>query len=348
MRAITYDAPNAEPVLADLPAPACPPDGVVLDVGATGVCRSDWHAWRGYEQVPLPHVPGHEFAGTVREVGAEVTTWRPGDRVTAPFVLGCGACDYCRAGEGQVCPRQEQLGFTVPGSYAEQVAVPRAEANLVLLPEGMDFVVAASLGCRFATAFRALTRHGRVGEGDWVAVHGCGGVGLAAVMIARAFGARVVAVDPSGAARRRAADLGAEHCLEVGSDIRVERTVRDLTDGGAHVSIDAVGHPDTAAASVRSLRPRGRHVQVGLLGGDAATPRVPMARVLAFELEIYGSHGMAAADYPVMLEMVAAGRLCPELLVGRTIPLTEAGAALVAGGEASATGGMTVVDLTLA
>jgi len=297
--------------------------------------------------VPLPHVPGHEYAGVVREVGAGVTSWRVGDRVTAPFVLGCGVCAYCRAGEAQICPDQEQVGFSLPGSFAEQVAVPRAETNLVRVPDDLDLVVAASLGCRFGTAFRALTRHGRVAEGDWVAVHGCGGVGLAAVMIARAYGARVVAVDPSPAARERAAALGAEHCVDVEAGARVERTVRDLTDGGAHVALDALGSPATAAASVRSLRPRGRHVQIGLLGGDAANPPMPMARIVAFELEVYGAHGMPARDYPEMLAMVADGRLQPGLLVGRTIPLAEAGSALAAAGEATSYGGMTVVDLSL-
>lgn len=192
-----------------MPDPSCPSDGVLVQVAATGVCRSDWHAWRGHDPVQLPIIPGHEFAGVIAAVGADVSGWQVGDRVTTPFVLGCGRCEFCRAGDAQVCPNQEQPGFTLPGSFAQLVAVPRAAANLVRLPDDVSFVAAASLGCRFATAFRALVNHGAVKAGQWVAVHGCGGVGLSAVMIAKAFGAKVVAVDVTADALAAAQRLGA-------------------------------------------------------------------------------------------------------------------------------------------
>jgi alcohol dehydrogenase len=214
----------------------------------------------------------------VAEVGARVTRWKVGDRVTAPFVCGCGRCEWCAAGQAQVCPDQTQPGFTGPGSFAERVAVRAADLNLVRLPDALDFVTAASLGCRFATAFRAVTAHGRLRRGDWIAVHGCGGVGLSAVMIATALGAHVVAVDVSDAALQRAGDLGAEAVVQAGRHDDVAEVVRALTGGGAHVSLDALGSPATAAASVESLRRRGRHVQVGLLLGPAATPPLPMDR----------------------------------------------------------------------
>ena len=161
MKAVIYSAYGATPVLAEVPAPACPADGVVIMVGATGVCRSDWHAWQGHDPVRLPHIPGHELAGTVAQAGPEVTRWRPGDRVTVPFACGCGRCAYCRAGDAQVCPQQTQPGFTLPGSFAERVAIHAADLNLVALPDEIGFVTAASLGCRFATAFRAVTAHAR-------------------------------------------------------------------------------------------------------------------------------------------------------------------------------------------
>src|SRR5207237_989836 len=164
------------------PAPACPADGVVIAVGATGVCRSDWHAWKGHDPVVLPHIGGHEFAGVIVTAGLEVTAWHAGDRVTVPFACGCGLCEHCLAGDAQVCPRQTQPGFTGPGAFAELVAGHAADANPVAPPADLDFVTTACLGCRFATAFRAVTAHGRVQPGDWLAVHGCGGVGLSAVM----------------------------------------------------------------------------------------------------------------------------------------------------------------------
>jgi D-arabinose 1-dehydrogenase-like Zn-dependent alcohol dehydrogenase len=343
VKAVRYDVYGVLPSVTDVPEPGCPADGVVVRVAATGVCRSDWHAWQGHDPVPLPHIPGHEFAGVIAEVGPLVRHRRVGERVTAPFVCGCGACEYCRAGDAQVCPRQTQPGFTGPGSFAELVPVYAADLNVVPLPDAIDFVTAASLGCRFATAYRALTAHGKVHAGDWVAVHGCGGVGLSAVMIASAVGARVVAVDLNESALRLAKELGAEALVDGRGDPVPQ--ILELTDGGARVSLDAVGSAAAAAASVACLRPRGRHVQVGLLLGPDARAPLPMDRVIAKELEIYGSHGMAARDYPGLIDLVTAGTLHPDRLVGSVVGLEEAGVALAAMSGPPARAGITVVRL---
>jgi alcohol dehydrogenase len=346
MRAVVYDAVGAEPRVTQMVVPRCPADGAIITVAVTGVCRSDWHAWRGHEPVPLPHIPGHEFAGTVAQVGPEVSSVAVGDRVTAPFVNGCGRCEWCRTGQAQVCPKQTQPGFTGPGSYAEQVAVAAADLNLVRLPDEIDFLSAAALGCRFATAFRALTGHGAVAPGAWVAVFGCGGVGLSAVMIAAALGARVVAVDPSPVALTRAAELGAELTVAGGDSVA---ELREATGGGVHLSLDSFGSPATADRSIRSLRRRGRHIQVGLLLGPARRTPIPWDLVVAHELHVVGSHGMAAADYPAMLAMVADGRLQPRRLVGSVITLDDTPHALMAMDEPVAVhAGITVAMLTSA
>jgi alcohol dehydrogenase len=316
MLAVVYDRTGAPPVLRDVADPVCPPDGAVVEVKATGVCRSDWHAWRGHDPVRLPHVPGHEFAGVIAQVGEQVTGFVPGERVTAPFVNGCGRCEWCRAGAAQVCPDQTQPGFTHWGSFAERVVVRAADTNLVRLPDALDFVGAAALGCRFATAFRALTGHGPLHPDAVVAVFGAGGVGLSAIMIAVALGHRVAAVDPSPAANAMAASLGA---------VIVHEVIEE-----ADVAIDAYGSAATALASVRSLRRGGRHVQVGLMLGTDAQAPLPWDLVVSRELHVVGSHGMAAADYPAMLELVADGRLKPQRLVGSVIPLAAAPAALTA------------------
>ncbi len=351
MQAVSFAETGALPRLGTWPDPPCPDDGVVVRVAATGVCRSDWHAWTGHDPVPLPHVPGHELAGTIASVGPEVTRWDVGARVTVPFVSGCGRCGYCAAGDTHVCPDQTQPGFTGPGSYAELVALHAADTNLVALPDALDMVTAASLGCRLATAYRALVSHGAVVPGQWVAVHGCGGVGLSAVLVAAILGARVVAVDVSPPALARARELGAEVVLDAGLEAGpgagpdVGAVVREVTGGGAHVSIDAVGTTTTAVASVRSLRPRGRHVQVGLLLAAAATPPLPMDLVVARELSLHGSHGMPAHQYPDLLALVASGALDPALLVGRVIGLEDAGAALAAMSGPPEGIGMTVVRI---
>ncbi|MGN7248822.1 zinc-dependent alcohol dehydrogenase family protein [Janibacter anophelis] len=344
MRAVVIDGVRAQPEVREVDSPFAPEGGVVVQVKATGVCRSDWHAWAGHDDIAWPHVPGHELAGVVSQVGAGVQRWRVGDRVTVPFVCGCGRCDWCAAGDAQVCPDQEQPGFTHWGSFAEHVALHAADTNLVALPESVDFATAASLGCRFATAHRALVARARVTKGEWVTVVGAGGVGLSAVMIARSLGARVVAVDRNPEALALATELGAEHTvLADGRD--VASTVADLTGGGSHVALDAVGSEQTCADAILSLRRRGRHVQVGLLPPVEGLPGVPMARVIGWELDLLGSHGMAAVDYPGMLALIESGALQPQRLIERIIGLEEA-AALLPGFDSATVAGMTIVDPT--
>jgi len=330
LRAVVYEEFAGPVRVADVPEPSCSPGGMVVRVEATGLCRSDWHGWVGHDpDIRLPHVPGHEFAGTVVQVGAEVRTVRPGDRVTVPFVNACGGCEACRRGDQQVCENQTQPGFTGWGSFAELVAVEHADVNVVHLPAGVSSDDGASLGCRFATAYRGVTVHGHPQPGDWVAVHGCGGVGLSAVMVAASLGAKVVAVDVSQQALAMAVRVGAVHVVEAGQ-VDVPASIREITAGGAHVSIDALGSAATAGSSIRCLRSRGRHVQIGLLVGADAGVALPMAEVIAGELELYGSHGMAAHDYPPMLRDVVAGRLRPGELVTTHLSLDEAPRALAA------------------
>jgi alcohol dehydrogenase len=352
VRALRYDEFGGPVEVVDIPTPEAPPGGVIVRVAASGLCRSDRFAWAGHDDsVPLPHVPGHEFAGTVAEVGAGVGRWRVGDRVTAPFVNGCGDCEWCRSGQAQVCPFQTQPGFTHDGSHAQYVAVRAADENLVALPEGISDVAAASLGCRFATAYHAVRERAALGEGEWIAVYGAGGVGLSVVQVAHALDARVIAVDGNPRARELAARLGAEHT--VGTDGDTPAQIAELTGGGAHVAVDAAGSAATAAAGILSLRRRGRHVQIGLLapGGTA----LPLDRVLAWELVVLGSHGMSARDYPGMLELVAAGALRPQDLVTRSVDLGEAASILtspdrdpegggVDGADRAAGPGITVLD----
>jgi alcohol dehydrogenase len=332
MRAVVVRAFGTPPELTTTTDPPCPPDGVVVAVEATGLCRSDWHGWMGHDDdIELPHVPGHELAGTVVEVGPSVTRWEVGDRVTTPFVLACGRCRTCARGDGQVCEDQLQPGFTQWGSFAELVALPRADVNLVGLPDEVPAEVAASLGCRFATAYRAVAHVARVRAGETVVVHGCGGVGLSAVLVAAALGARVLAVDPDPASLALAVQLGAIEAPTYPTD-------------GVDVTIDAYGSPANLAAALASLRPRGRHVQVGLLGGANAFPPVDVGRVLRLELQLLGSHGMPASDYPEMLARIADRTLDPALLLRDRIGLAEAGPRLAALGLPGAgAGGITVI-----
>lgn len=329
MRAAIYEDFLQPIEVRDVPDPVPHDDGVIVRVQANGVCRSDWHGWMGHDaDIKPPHVPGHELSGVVEEVGTSVSRFSVGDRVTVPFICACGSCPECDTGNQQVCERQEQPGFTHWGAFAQYVALRHADTNLIRLPDEVDFVTAASLGCRFATSFRAVVDQAKIAEGEWIAVHGCGGVGLSAVMIASALGARVVAIDIDDDKLDLARSVGAEVVLRADRTDDVGTAVQDQTAGGAHASIDALGSPATCRASIQGLRRRGRHVQVGLLLADQRAPEIPMDRLVAHELRIVGSHGMQAHAYPRMMDMVTSGQINPGKMLGERLTLEEGAHAL--------------------
>jgi alcohol dehydrogenase len=344
VRAAIYESFQGPVEVREVADPAPSDDGAVLRVEATGICRSDWHGWMGHDpDITVPHVPGHELAGVVEAVGKSVRHWRAGDRVTVPFVCACGNCLQCETGNQQVCDYQTQPGFTHWGSYAEYVGIDYADTNLVALPGDIAFDTAASLGCRFATSFRAVAAQGKVEPGSWLAVHGCGGVGLSAVMIARALEARVIAIDVDEDALLLARECGAEAVVHGGEVASVIEAVKEISGGGVHISLDALGSAETCFNSIANLRKRGRHVQVGLMAGDNYRPALPMELVIAKELEIVGSHGMQAFKYPRMLDMISAGKLAPGTLIRQHVDLDKAAAAL--GNPASLhIAGVTIID----
>ncbi len=343
MKAAIYQEFQKPLSVQDVPDPNCPDNGVIIEVKANGICRSDWHAWMGHDSsIILPHVPGHELSGVIAEVGKDVKNWQVGQRVTTPFCGGCGSCRECLAGQQQICDDNYQPGFSDWGSFAQFVKIPFADLNIVELPQEIDFVEAASLGCRFMTAFSGVVDKAKLRAGETIAVHGCGGVGLSAIMIASALGADVIAVDINPQQLELAKSLGATHCINA-TDTDVIKAIKDLSDGGAHVSIDALGSSITSANSVCSLRKRGRHVQIGLMHADDKWAKMPMAQVIAKELQIMGSHGMQAWRYPDMLAMIASGKLEPNKLIGKTVSLEEAAIELTKMGDFGQQG-VTVID----
>jgi len=329
MKALVYEQFQSLPKIQKVSDPSPEDNGVVIRVKATGLCRSDWHGWMGHDSdIVLPHVPGHEFAGEIVGVGKDVKKWKTGDRVTVPFVCACGICPTCASGNQQICDEQFQPGFTHWGSFAEFVRIDRAETNLISLPESMSYETAASLGCRFATSFRAIVDQGKVAGGQWVAVFGCGGVGLSAIMIAKALGAQVIAIDISEKQLDLAKILGADAILNPKSISSTPQAIYEISKGGVHVSLDALGNSKTAYDSVASLRKRGKHIQVGLLLDQEKDTALPMNLVIAKELEILGSHGMQAWRYREMMDMIENGKLNPQALIGKTISLEDAVTAL--------------------
>lgn len=333
MKAAVYHSFGGPICIEYVPFPQTPTDGVVIQVMATGVCRSDWHAWKGHDddvqEHGLPFVPGHEVSGIVVRVGEQVMHFECGDRVAVPFILSCGCCHTCIDGRPTVCLNQQQPGFTMLGSFAEYVALPRADRNLRKIPLQVSFVEAASLGCRFTTAYRAVLQQGRLKRGETIAVFGCGGVGLSCIMIAVAQGAgNVIAVDVSDQALRKAREVGATCTIKAVDDKDVRKQVMSATNGeGADLTLDAAGFPSTCENAVWCTRRSGRMVQVGLPIGDRP-PLVPMGLVAARELEIIGSHGFSADDLPDLLQLVADKELDPGRLVERLVSLEEGAQAL--------------------
>lgn len=329
MRAAVMEAFSRPLVVKEVPDPPCPPNGAIVRVEANGICRSDWHVWSGDWKwlglaVALPHVLGHELSGVVEEVGPEVRNFRRGDRVIMPFSQGEGSCEYCRAGRSNICVLPLLPGISYWGGYGRLVAAPFADLNLVKLPEAVAFVEAASLGCRFMTAFGGIVERARVRPGEWVVVYGCGGLGLAVIHVAAAVGANAIGVDVDGRKLELAKTVGATHVIDAAAAEPVGAVV-SLTSGGAHVAVDALGIAATCRNAVLSLRKRGRHLQLGLTThaekGDVA---LPVDRLVMMELEILGSFGMPAVGYPAMLGMVESGMLVPKLMVTATVPVDGA------------------------
>ncbi len=315
------------------PDPKCGPDDAIIKVAANGVCRSDCHVcdgdweWIGL-QPELPHVIGHEFCGVVEEVGANVKAYKAGDRVICPFIFGCGNCSFCHSGHQNVCVNADLAGFGCSGGYGEYAQVARADLNLVPLDESIDFVEAASMGCRFMTSFHGIVDQAKVGAGDWVAIHGCGGIGLAATQIANALGANVVAVDINEQNLEMAKKMGAVATVNASSG-NVGEAVVDITGGGAHISVDALGIATTCLNSVMSLRSRGRHLQIGLTTqAEKGFIALPIDVMVAREIEFIGTIGMQPQRYSAMLNMVTSGKLTPGAMVTNVVPVEEAAAVI--------------------
>ncbi|OED37968.1 alcohol dehydrogenase [Chromatiales bacterium (ex Bugula neritina AB1)] len=318
-----FESPLNVTTVAD---PAVPEDGVMVRVRACGVCRSDWHGWKGTNPlIERPHVPGHEFAGDVVAVGPRCQQIKVGDRVTAPVIMGCGQCHTCRGGDLTICDRQHVIGFTGWGAFAELVAVPFADANVVVLPPTVSYEVAAALGCRTTTAFAAVVDRAQIRAGETLAVHGCGGVGLSAVLIGAAVGATVIAVDVVDDKLALAKDAGATHVINASTEKNVAEKIIELSGGGANVSIEALGITETFHNSLRCLARLGRHVQIGQPLDEHANPSIPLLETIYYkQLSLMGSRGLSAHRFTALFELISSGRIDMMRLIKNRISLEQA------------------------
>ena len=344
MRAAVIREFNQDLVLETVADPACPKDGVVLEVAACGVCRSDFHGWTGeHPKVNPGDILGHEYCGTVVEAGP-LSSHKIGDRLIAPFILSCGSCPACHTGVSNTCASQIVPGFGTQGAYAELVAVPFAH-NLVPLPDTMTPALAAGLGCRVTTAWHALTDRADLRAGEWVAVHGTGGIGLATLLLAKAIGAQVVVVDVVQEKLDHAKALGADAAVNA-TTTDVAEAIRSITGGGAHVSVEALGTDVTTNASIECLRTLGRHVQVGMPAGETGMMQVNMRSIYSKQLSFFGTRGMPAWKYPTLLGMIERGQVDIRPMVAREVTLSGASAELAAMRGPTAPGTAVITDFT--
>jgi len=345
MKALLLEEYGKPMEVKEVPEPQLTDDGVIIEVKASGICRSDWHVWKGERGVlkRLPHVLGHEFTGVIAETGRNVRRFKKGDRVIVPVSHADNTCPYCREGFQNLCENRFIPGLNDWGGFAEYVHIPNADGNLIFLPETMDFVTAASLGCRFVTAFHGLVDQVKVRAGEWVAVYGCGGVGLSAVQIASAIGARVIAVDIGDDKLELARSVGALHTVNA-KDVNPVEAVMEITKGGVDVSVDALGIKDTCQNAILSLAKRGRHLQIGLTTkAESGFVPVPMDMIVGKEAQIIGSAGIPVSRYPAMFRLIESVRIQPEKLVTQRIPLEEASRVFVQMSQYANTG-ISVVD----
>lgn len=313
--------------IQDIERPSVSENGVIVDIEACGICRSDWHAWHGDMAGDMRgNVLGHEPVGTVIEAGTDVESVSEGDRVTIPFNLADGRCPRCLNGHSNRCLNGQALGFSpsVPGAFAEEMHVPWADMNAIRLPDAVSTVEMAGMGCRFMTSFHALAHRADLDAGDWVTVHGCGGIGLSAVNIAAALGGNVIAVDLHTEKLSLAEDLGATASVNASKVDDVSKEIHDITDGGSDISIDALGIAETCQNSVASLGYRGQHIQLGLTTKDEdGVVALPTDNIVTQELEFIGSIGMPPSKYPELLRMVTQEQVQPQELITNTVSLDD-------------------------
>lgn len=348
MKAATVVDYRAPLEIGDAPDPKIGPDDVLVQVEASGMCRTDWHQWNGDLEwlafkIPPPFIPGHEFGGTVVEAGADVRRVKVGDRVAVPFCEGCGTCEACRIGRSELCWNLNFPGFTHSGGYGEYVAVVNGDLNCIALPDSVSMLASAGLGCRFNTAYNGLVLLGGLKPGEWVTVYGAGGLGLCAVHIASRLGAGVIAIDIRDEALEFARRQGAVATLNPKTTEDLAGAVKEVTGGGAHLSFDCWARHGTPLQSLLGLRRAGRHVQGGLTSQeDQGMVALPVDLITAMELSYTGCLAAPHARFPELMNLVERGHLDPTALVTKQINVSDVNASMT-GLDTMTTLGMHVI-----
>jgi len=320
MKAAVLYAANEPLRVEEYPTPTPGTGEVLVKVAACGLCHTDLHyidhGVPTFKKPPL--VLGHEVSGTVAALGSGVKRWQEGDRVLLPAVYGCGECAMCRIGRENVCERMIMFGNNVDGGYAEYMLAPAKD--VLAMPEEIPLVEGAIIADATTTPYHAVINRGRVKPGDRVVVFGCGGIGLNVVQIAAAVGAHVIAVDVVDEKLQWASDFGAQETVNSQAVERVDKEIRNLTGGGADIGFECIGNPVVQSQTFNSLRNGGRFVVVGFASKPMS---LNTGKVMYREMEIIGSLGCRAVDYPRVLELARQGKIKVKELVTARFSLDD-------------------------
>lgn len=322
MKAAVFHGPNQPLKVEEVENPKIYFHEILVKVAACGVCNTDLHyidhAVPTFKKPPM--ILGHESSGIVEDVGAQVKNFKVGDRVLIPAVFSCGHCVNCRLGRENICLNMIMLGNNIDGAYAEYVKVPAKDCQH--LPEELPLQESSIIADAISTPYHAVKNRAQVQPGDSVIVFGCGGVGINVVQMAAAVGGVVTAVDIVESKLDIARKLGAKHAINSSQkdDKELIKEVRELTEGGADIAIEAIGNPKTIELASASLKPGGCHIQVGY--SHQAAP-LNAGRLMFREIEIKGSLGCRPVDYPKLIEMVRMGKIQLKPVVTNKFKLEE-------------------------
>ncbi len=319
MKAAIFNGPKKPLAIEDVPAPEPKTGEILVKVAACGVCHTDLHYID--HGVPTfkkpPMILGHEPAGHVAGMGEGTAGFKEGDRVLLPAVLSCGSCFYCRTGRENICESMIMLGNNVDGAYAEFVTIPAKDA--FILPEEIPVEEGCIIADAISTPFHAVKNRAQVRPGDSVVIFGCGGVGINLIQVAKASGARVMAVDINPVKLKWAKEFGADEILDPGK-VELAKEIRKLTGRGADIAIEAIGNPDTIQQAFKVLRTGGRLVVLGYTHLDVA---LNGGRIMYREMDIVGSLGCRPVDYPRIIEMARVGSIKVKELVTHRFDLGD-------------------------
>ncbi len=313
--------PEKPMTIEEVPTPTPGPGEVLVKIAACGICGTDleYLKIKGSTPKPPPLILGHEPSGIVTEVGEGVSNVQPGQRVLVATASPCLTCDSCLDGRENLCPDMVLVGANRDGAFAEYMVAPAS--GTFPLPEGLPLEESAIITDAVATSHRAIYDRAKVKADDTVVIYGAsGGLGLICVQLASAIGANVIGIGRKMWKLERAKELGASHVISAKETPNLDRAIREITGGGAHISIDVSGHAEMIESAFRNTRPGGKIVVPGF---SFQKVKLSVNRLMWHELSLMGSKNYNLSDLSGSIELVRNGSLDILKVVSHRFALEE-------------------------